>query len=374
MNRRSLLIIIFIVFLAASATAVITTTDKQIPGLEQIGKAVSRIKTFLGFQGDDFGKSVAAASEGVKEHSGDIKVLRAEILSGPYGKTPIQDVVKALSDIPGGPELQLVYQTLAVRKAEALSLVKEKLKTGNWFEKHMMTKLLSYSPWPETYQELLDLMKSKKDHWLGRQGALYALGAMGKTEAGPDIAALLKEPDCPSGVQLVAIFTLARIGYQDGADSIRPYLKSKDIHLQLFASYALAEMGQPVDREILISSLDNQDYLIRKEACRALGPLKGDDITEVLNKMAKYDKNEAVRIEASQALIQRNMEGVNTSEKLFIMEKALETADRFTAVWLIQKIMDECGTEGLVFVQELAKRDDGIGERARAFLIMNDAQ
>jgi hypothetical protein len=374
MNRRSLLIVICIVFVAVLATAVITATDKQIPGLEQIGKAISKIKTFLGFQGDNFGKSVAAASEGTKERSGDIKILQAEILAGPYGKAPIQDVIKALSDIPGGPELHLVYQTLAVRKAEALPIIKQKLISGDWYEKFMITKLLRYCPWPETYQELLDLMKSKKDHWLARQGALYALGAIGKTEAGPDIATMLKDPDCPPGMQLVAISTLARIGYQEGVDSIRPYTNNKDIHIRLFASRALAELGQPVDREFLFTELKNPDYIVREEACGALGALKDEEVTHSLQVIAKEDKNEAVRISASQALIQQEIEGRTQPEKVLILKKDIETADRRTAVWIVQKFIDECGAEGLAYIQELAKRNDRIGEQAREIIIFSASQ
>ena len=151
----------------------------------------------------------------------------------------------------GGSDVQVVFQALAFRKREALPAVKEMLRSGDTFEKHMVTKFLRLCPWPETKPELLALARETNEQWLPRQGALYALGALGYVSVGSELAVIPGEADCPKGVQLVAIATLARIGYKDGGSAIRPFLEDQDIHVRLFASRALCELGEPVNTDLL---------------------------------------------------------------------------------------------------------------------------
>ena len=65
----------------------------------------------------------AAAASAYERHC-------ASILNGRYGKMPIAELLRALANTPGGPDIQLILQALALRKQEALPLVKEKLRTG----------------------------------------------------------------------------------------------------------------------------------------------------------------------------------------------------------------------------------------------------
>jgi hypothetical protein len=298
-----------------------------------------------------------------------VQKLRDEVLSGRYGSMPIQEVLLALGDVSGGPEIQEILKALAVRKAEALPLVQEMLRTGEWWEKHMVTKLLRYSPWPETYPDLLALALSRDEHWLARQGALYALGALGNSEAGARLLSVLNESDCPQGVQLVAIATLAQLGYTPAIDAIRPFAQSKDAQIRIFSNRALAELGQPADRLFLLSALEHPDYFVRAEACAALGIIAGDYVVERLQAAAMDDSNEAVRISATEALLQQEMRGQSQAQKLDILTEALRGANRRVDSWVVQKMLDECGSAGHAAVEQLALREDSIGERAGTFLI-----
>jgi len=303
-----------------------------------------------------------------------VQSLRAEVLRGPYGTVPIEEVVQALRDIPGGPEIQDALKALACRKEEALPLVQEKLRSGDWYEKHMMTKLLRHSPWPEVYKELIDLARDDNGHPLAREGALIALGSLGDLASGPVIASVLRNPSAPPGIQLVAIATLARIGYHEGVIDIVPFAEHEDIHIRLFANHALAELGGPVQLDFLLAALDHDDYVVRDEAAGALWAVPGDDITNRLRALAANDENEAVRISASRSLIQREIHGRSRAGKLQVLKNALERADRRTSIWIVQTILAECAAEGPLFVEQLAHRDDTIGERARTFLVWNIPQ
>jgi hypothetical protein len=293
------------------------------------------------------------------------------ILNSPYGKAPASEVIRALNEVPGGPEVQLMFLVLALRKQEALPLVKNGLRTGEMWEKHMLTKFLRTCPWPETKSELMALAQSRSEHWLARQGALYALGALGDESAGPQIAAILSEPDCPTGVQLVAISALARIGYREAASALRPFMEHDDIHVRLFANRALAELGEPVDKPFLFGALDSTDYLARQEACEALWPVADSDVTGRLRLLAANDPHEAVRDAAARSLLQRELTGRTQSGKLGLLAGALDQADRHTATWIVQTILNECGDGGRAFVERLGRRDDHVGERSRVLLTFN---
>jgi hypothetical protein len=299
---------------------------------------------------------------------------RSALLNGPYGKVPIKDVLQALAEVPGGPDLQMILQVLALRKPEALPLVRDRLKTGEMWEKHMLTKFLRLCPWPETMPELLALAQNRSEQWLARQGSLYSLGALGDASAGPQITAILREPDCPAGVQLAAISALARIGCTKAASAIRPFTEHEDKHVRLFANRALAELGQPVDQPFLLSALESADYLLRQEACEALGPVPDSEVSQKLERLAATDPHEGVRDAANRALLQRGIAGRTQSGKLDFLAAALDQAERHTATWIIQTMLKECGAGGRDFVQRLCGRDDYVGERSRALLTLNGSR
>jgi hypothetical protein len=298
---------------------------------------------------------------------------RAALLQSPYGKAPIVEVLNALNTIPGGPELQMIFQVISVRKDEALPFVKARLQSGQGYEKHTITKLLRVCPWPETKPELLALARDKAESWLARQGALYALGALGDVSTGPEVAALLDDVNCPKGVQLVAIATLARTGYRDGASVIRSFTEDQDIHVRLFAARALAELGEPVNREPLVSSLQNTDYLVRQEACEALALLDGTEVSQKLQDLSRNDPHEAVRDAASQALLKKEIRDLSPVEKLAVLKRSLDHSDRHNCLWIVQTILAQCGLDGRILVENLAAKDNYVGERSAAFLLFSSS-
>jgi len=295
---------------------------------------------------------------------------QAKIRAGLYGKAPIADLIRALDEVSGGPDIQSLFQALTLRKEEALPLVKAGLLSGSMIQKHMISKLLRYSPWPETKPELIALARSGADHWLPRQGALYALGALGEVSAAPEVAGILGEPDATVGVHLVAIATLARLGYREAAPVIRPFERHEDIHLRLFATRALAEFGEPVAMNFLLQASLDQDYVVRQEAAEALWAVEGNDAVARLQFLASNDSHEAVRDAATQALLRRQIRGQDTRQKLDHLKRAMEGAGRHTATWMVRTMIEECGQEGRAFAETLASRDDRVGECSRAHLAL----
>jgi hypothetical protein len=293
---------------------------------------------------------------------------RNDVASSVYGTTPVKDVVSALAAARGGPEVQVLFQSLAMRKVEALPAVREGLHTGAMFEKFMLTKFLQYCPWPEVLADLVALAGDRTQYWLPRQGALYALATLGDKAAGPAVAEILREPDCPQGVQLVAIAALARMDYREAADTIRPFAQREDIHMRLFAAHALAGWGEPVDPALLSAALRSDDYIARQEACEVLAVTA--DSPELLQRASRDDPHEAVRDAAKRALLARQLRSETAEAKVAILSDALRTAEPRTATWIVRTMLEQGGAPGRAAVRELATRDDRIGERSRAYLIL----
>ena len=289
------------------------------------------------------------------------------VLQTTYGTAPVGDLLRALAETGGGDEAQSIFQAMALRKAALLPAVKERLRTGTKYEKYMLTKFLRYCPWPETLPELMALASGATQHWLPRQGALHALGALGDKSAGPAVAEILRQPKCSTGVQLAVIAALARMQYREAADVIRPFTQSADIHQRLYAARALAEFGEPVDEAFLLASLENKDYVVRQEACGALGAA---GVTGKLGLVAVNDSHEAVRAAAAQAVLEHGMRGQPVAAKVEILRDALPDADRLTTTWIVRSMLAQGGDAGRAFVEELATHDDRLGERSRAYLIL----
>lgn len=303
-----------------------------------------------------------------------IAEYRARILTGRFGVMPVEELLKALANTPGGPSLQLIYQALALRKQEALPYVRERLRTGEPWEKHMLTKFLLLCPWPETKPELLALAASSTDNWVARQGALFALGAQSEQAAGPVARDLLLSPTTNVNLQLAAISTLARTGYTEGIAAIAEFQNNANIHVRLFAMQAMALLEQPVDKAYLLSALSNPDYVVRQEATEVLWHLEGVEVADALAVAARDDVNEAVRSAATQALLQRQLVGRTAAEKTEILRAALEGSDRFTALWIFRTALSDGGAAGRALVESNSTRKDAYGERAQAYLIYADSR
>jgi hypothetical protein len=314
------------------------------------------------------GRGAAAAKPVACEDPSALR--RADALPSAYATAPPDALLRALASVRGGPEAPLFFQALALRKAELLSPVRERLRSGEMFERFMLTKFLRYCPWPETMPELVALARDRTQYWMPRQGALYALGALGDPAAGTEVEGILRATDEPAGVRLAAIAALARMGCRDAADAIRPYLQHDDPHFRLFAARALAMLGEPADPRYPIEALQHEDYIVRQEACGALGAMSGPDVVPKLEWAAVRDPHEAVRDAASQALLEHKMRGRTTAAKAGILRDALNGAELHTATWILRCLLEEGGAEGRALVEERSKSDDRLGERARSYLLM----
>jgi len=185
--------------------------------------------------------AVPATNAGSVQSQPDaLELYRAALLQGQYGTNRIEDLLKVLVETPGGPEIQLIFQALALRKEKALPIIKARLKTGEMWDKHMLTKFLRLCPWLETRDELLALAQSETEHWLPRQGAVFALGSLGDPSVGQAVAAILISPKATVNLQMASVSTLSRIQFGDAAAAIMPFAQAENIHLRLFALRALA--------------------------------------------------------------------------------------------------------------------------------------
>jgi hypothetical protein len=284
----------------------------------------------------------------------------------------VETAIDRLTKGPSGQELQHLFQSLVVQKSEALPIFKRSLKSGDLWGKVYLAKFIQYCAWPEVMPELLDIARNIREHWLPRQCALYALGEIGDINAGPGILPILREPKCPEGVLQVVISTLARINYKDALAEISRFTQHNNVHIKIFANRALAGFGHQVDYQWLLSLLDNQNFVIRKDACGALAAVQGGDIEQILKSVADSDLNESVRSAAEIGILERKILKRTPAESLEILRDALSKAEYRTVPWIIKRVLKSCGPSGRSFISNQAQRGDRIGELANALLIAKE--
>lgn len=301
-----------------------------------------------------------------------LKTYVKTILDSEYGKMPVNDLISALIEATG-PDRQLIYQTLVIRKKEALPVIKERLRNGGTYEKYTLTKFLSVAAWEETKEEMLMLAASSKENWNVRKQAVFALGGLGDITVGPAIAQLLiGQNNIPTGFQGACISTLARIGYRDAYSIIEPYTRSEDPLVAIWAGRSLVELGLLQDYTIFLKYLNSEDYVVRQEACAALHAFNDETTLNILEKISRTDPNEAVRIAAKRTLIEIKIRNSMAQEKINVLEEELKKASKYEINWLLQALWSNCGAEGKKSVLRLAANNDSIGLYARRLLVFSE--
>lgn len=298
-----------------------------------------------------------------------VVALRLKILQGPYGEKAIHEVVNDLLTAEG-VRLQQVYLALAVRKQEAIPIVLEKLETGTPYQKRKISKLLRYGRWPETVPKLLQIASSNGEHEISRIGALYALGAIGKKSAGPTITAFLDEPERGPTEKRIIISTLARLKYRAAIPKIEEYLTHENLLVRIFSARALAELGQAIDVAILFEALQNEDYVIRQEACGAFGSVGGSNAAVKLDEISRMDTHRSVRRAAKLALNRIEMSSMSRAEKATFLVELLSDPDKKARSWAIRLLATECGEEGTTKLREIASQPTREGRKAADQLLM----
>jgi HEAT repeat protein len=295
--------------------------------------------------------------------------LRKSILDGPYGKKVIYELVDDLIETEGS-QLEEVYLALSLRKQEAVRIVLEKLETGTPAAKRKVTKLLRYGRWPEAVPKLLEVVSSDNEHEISRTGALYALGAIGDRSAGPTIAELLDKPNRSPTEKRIMIATLARLNYRTAIPKIKEYLTHENLLVRIFSARALAELGQTVDAAILFDALQNEDYVVRQEACGALGSVGGPNVISKLEDVSQNDPHSSVRSAARIALNRSKTSRLPEAEKSRLIKGLVSDPDKNVRSWAIETLDRECGENGKKSLREMASQQTSEGRKAAIHLLM----
>ena len=299
-----------------------------------------------------------------------VAVLRQSIIDGPYGRMPIEELVQHVPKTQGY-SLERAYLALALRKEEALPVVLETLRAGPPQEQRAMTKVLRYLGWSEAVPALIEVATSDTGHPLARTGSLYALGAIGDQAAGPALVRALQNAQRSLTEKGVTIAALARLGFRDAIPHIRPLTTHANIHLRLFALRAMAELGEDCDTKILVQALNHNDYLVRQEACAALGAVGRQATIAKLNEVADTDHHSSVRREAQIAILRITISKQPLAQRVNLLEQALVHKDGRIASWAISTLATRCGDQGRAVLREQAKQNSRIGHKSSVSLLMS---
>jgi len=290
-------------------------------------------------------------------------------MKGQYGRMSAERIVDAIL-VSQGPSLEQNYLALAARKPAVLPVVLQRLREGKAHEKRMMTKILRYVGWPEAVPTLIGIIESDTEHPLARIGSTYALGAIGDESAGPALLGVLRSPNRSVTEKGVAIASLARIGHREAVPAIRPYATDANIRMRIIAVRALAELGQKPDTKTLFEAVESNDYVVREEACAALGVVGGVDAMATLKTKAATDPHRAVRSQAGVALLSAEMIALPTTERIGFLEQSLADQDKQVRRWAVSTLATRCGEEGRSLLRKKAQQDSATGQVCRSTLLL----
>ncbi len=127
--------------------------------------------------------------------------------------------------------------------------------------------------------------------------ALKALGAIRHPQPIPDLLRLLQ--NIPKEHRSLLSWTLAQMPPKNIFPLLKPLLQETKVYLRCQALWILGELNDPIGIFALSLALNDEDYLVRREAIRALGKLgeKAKGLEVDLQK-ALTDIDEEVRNEA----------------------------------------------------------------------------
>lgn len=300
-----------------------------------------------------------------------IDEIRSEIVNGPDGTKPMGVIVSEFIKTEGS-SLEDKSLAMALRKQEALPILLQELDTGTPYDKRKVTKFLRMARWNETVPKLLEIATSDQEHELSRIAALHTLGSIGNKSIAQSLVPLLKKDNRGSTEKRIIIATLARLKYRPAISSIEPFINHENPLVRIFALRALAELGQSVDKKILFSFLESEDYVIRQETCGALGVIGGYDAIIKLQSMAQNDWHEAVRDAAQMALYEIEARGLKHAQQCTFYEQMALNSDKKISNWAIQKLAHECGENGKEMLRKLARHDTSQGRKSAVYLILSN--
>jgi len=297
-----------------------------------------------------------------------VAALQRSIMEGPRGKMTIEQLV---GTVVTSQELGLerTYLALALRKAEALPIVRDRLQSGSPYEKRAMTKLVRYLGWPEAFSSLVKTVTSDTEHPIARIGALYTLGAIGDKSAGPVLINVLGNAKRNLTEKRVAIATLARLGIHEAVHAITPFATHPDTLVRIFAIRALAELNQKPNTEPLFEALESDDYVVRQEACAALGSVGGVDAVVSLKFAAANDPHGSVRQDARIALLRIKIAPLPLADRVSLLEGHLLDEDKRVRFWALSTLATQCDEKGREVLRKNAGERTRIGQKCLFYLV-----
>ena len=306
-------------------------------------------------------------------NSPEVNEISQSVLRGKYGQMSPKQLVNIYL-LAEGETLYDVHIAHVLRKQEVLPVIIEKLQECSPIEKRKITKLLRYAKWAEVTPYLLDIALSDEEHELSRIGALYALGSIGNKSVGNDILSLLDKPDRAITEKRIIIATLARLKHKASIPNIHEYLSHEDFLMRLYATRALSELGEDVDGTETLSALDNDNYVIRQEACSSLASTKHPDAEEILDEISKNDHHKSVRRTAKFALANLKISKMSNEDKTILLETLIQDPDNKVKRWAINALATKCNDEGKVVLNMKASSKTQEGKQAIYELIISSVK
>jgi hypothetical protein len=122
----------------------------------------------------------------------------------------------------------------------------------------------------------------------------------------------------------------------------------------------------------LYRALDSDDYVIRQEACGALGSVDGADAVARLRRMSANDFHRSVRQEARTALLRIETQDLGPAERAGQLQTLLAEEGKNTTSWALSVLATECGEPGRDILRRNAGTRSSVGRKALLYLLVQE--
>ena len=215
------------------------------------------------------------------------------------GELAVDAIHEALEKENISGRSNLVWTLRLIQSQKSVPLLIKCLKDEDSFIREVSAEALGDIGDQRAVLPLIETLNDKKG--TVRRDAAYALGRFNDDRAVKPLIQLLKD-DWPD-VRERAANALGWLKNKNAVKPLREVMKDKmnerEHLVKLWASFALANIGEEDSIEFLIQFTDNDDYEIRREAARALGQIENDKVVEPLISLLQDENKEVRKIAAN---------------------------------------------------------------------------
>lgn len=277
-------------------------------------------------------------------------------------------LVQALKSAPRD-DRAMIAAVLVARRAEALPILRESVRSGDRTEKLLACSLIAEMRDRDSVDTLL-AATADPDVKVRRRAAT-ALRILADRRAAARLRQLVgSESDL--GVRKTALAALGRLGQRSDRGLIEPFLVHSDDGVRVVAAGALAMLGDQQGLELVIQATYAADPGVQKSATYGLGFFPAGAAGERLQAILD-DPQGAWKSYALVALGERRLAAQTTAEQVATLAALASGRSRTLSEWAVDRLTDIGNADAAAALRKVRDRQTPVGAMAERRLRVLEA-